>query len=254
MHHGPLVGLARQMTLERQLDVVANNIANLNTTGFKATGAVFQEYLAPGASDLNFARADSQVHSVLDRLSFHDFGQGPIQQTGNPLDVAIAGDGFIAVQTASGERYTRSGALQVNAAGELVTPDGNRLAGDSGPIVLQPGDRKVAISADGRITVIEGTNTTESLRGKLKLVNFAQPQRLQEEGANLYAAPQGMAPQPAANARVIQGSIEGSNVNGVVEMTRMIEINRTYSMIASMLQSQDDQHRNSVDKLAQVPS
>ena len=254
MHHGPLVGLARQMALERQFDVVANNIANLNTTGFKSSASVFQEFLAPGARDMNFARADSQVHSVLDRVQFRDFGQGPIQQTGNPLDVALDGDGFLAVQTAAGERYTRSGALQINATGELVTPDGDKVAGDNGPITFQATDRNISISADGRITVIEGTNTTETARGKLKLVSFAQPQRLAETGASLFAAPPGVVAQPAINARVIPGAIEGSNVNGVLEMTRMIEINRTYSQIASLLQSQDDEHKNSVDKLAQVPN
>lgn len=254
MHHGPLVGLARQMALERQFDVVANNIANLNTTAFKSSTSVFEEFLVPGARDTSFAGADAGVHSVLDRAAFHDFGQGPIQRTGNPLDIALDGDAFIAVQRAGGERYTRDGALQINAAGQLVTPDGDTVAGDSGPIIFQATDHNIAISADGRITVIEGTNTAETLRGKIKLVSFAQPQRLQQEGANLFAAPAGTAALPATNARILQGAIEGSNVNGVLEMTRMIEINRTYSQIASLLQSQDDEHRNSVNKLAQVPN
>jgi len=254
MHHGPLVALARQMALERQFDVVANNIANLNTTGFKSSTAVFEEFMASGAGDSSFAGADARVHSVLDRAAVRDFGQGPIQQTGNPLDIALDGDAFVAVQSAGGERYTRNGALQINAAGELVTADGDKVAGDAGPIVFQTTDHKVAISTDGRITVIEGANTTETLRGKLKLVSFAQPQRLEEAGASLFAAPPGLAAQPAAKVRVLQGAIEGSNVNGVLEMTRMIEINRTYSQIASLLQSQDEEHRNSVDKLAQVPN
>jgi flagellar basal-body rod protein FlgF len=254
MHHGPLVALARQMTLERQLDVVANNIANLNTTGFKSSTSLFEEYLVPGARDAGFASADARVHSVLDRAAFRDFGQGPMAQTGNPLDIALDGDAFVAVQTAGGERYTRNGAFQINAAGELVTPDGARVAGENGPITFQATDHNIGISGDGRISVIEGTSTTETQRGKLKLVSFAQPQRLEEAGVNLFSAPQGVAAQPATKVRVLQGTIEGSNVNGVVEMTRMIEINRTYSMIASMLQSQDEEHRNSVDKLGQVPS
>jgi flagellar basal-body rod protein FlgF len=254
MQQGALTGLARQMALERQFDVVANNIANINTTGFKSSSSVFEEYLVAGRDESRFGGTDNQMHSVLDRASYHDFGQGPIEKTGNPLDVALVGDGFIAVQTAGGERYTRNGALQANATGQLVTPDGDAVAGENGPILLQPTDHNVSISADGRITVLEGANTVETLRGKIKLVSFTQPQQLQEVGANLLAAPPGVAAQPATNLHVLQGAIEGSNVNGVLEMTRMIEINRTYSQIASLLQSQDDEHRNSVDKLAQVPS
>lgn len=254
MHQGPLVGLARQMALERQFDVVANNLANLNTTGFKASSSVFQEFLMPVARDSSFRGSDAQMHSVLDRGIYRDFGQGAIQQTGNPLDVALAGDGFFAVQTANGERYTRNGAMQINANGQLVTLDGNAVAGENGPIVFQPTDHDISISADGRITVLEGPTTAETFRGRIRVVNFAQPQQLQQTGGNLYTAPQGIAPQPATNVRVLQGAIEGSNVNGVLEMTRMVEINRTYSLIASLLQSQDEQHRTSVDKLSQVPS
>jgi flagellar basal-body rod protein FlgF len=255
MENALLVGLSRQAALERQFDVVANNIANLNTTGFKSSSSVFQEFLTSGAHEDNFAAADARVRFVLDRASFHNFGQGPIQQTGNPLDIALDGDAFIAVQTAGGERYTRNGALQINASGELVTADGATVAGDNGPIVFQTNDRNISISADGRISVVEGaTGSVETLRGKLKLVNFADPQRLQAEGANLFVAPAGVTPQAADKVRVIQGAIEGSNVNGVVEMSRMIEINRTYSLIASLLQSQSDQRRTSIDKLAEVPS
>ena len=139
--------------------------------------SLFEEFLVPGARDTSFAGADAGVHSVLDRAAFHDFGQGPIQRTGNPLDIALDGDAFIAVQRAGGERYTRDGALQINAAGQLVTPDGDTVAGDSGPIISRRPITTSPISADGRITVIEGTNTAETLRGQIKLVSFAQPQQ-----------------------------------------------------------------------------
>jgi flagellar basal-body rod protein FlgF len=254
MPNSLLIGLSRQVAMERQFDVVANNIANLNTTGFKASTEVFSEFLGSNARENTFAATDSQVHFVLDRSAFRDFGQGAIQQTSNPLDIAIAGDAFIAVQAAGGERYTRNGALQINSAGELVTSDGTKVAGDAGPIVFQPTDRNVSISPDGRVTVIEGLNTTEVLRGRIKLASFAQPQQLQNEGGNLYSAPAGVQAQPATNSRIIQGAIEGSNVNAVLEMTRMVEINRTYSMIAALMQTQDDQHKSSIDKLAQVPN
>jgi flagellar basal-body rod protein FlgF len=255
MDNGLLVGLSRQTALERQFDVVANNIANLNTFGFKSTSSVFEEYLTSDARENEFGAADAQVRFVSDRTSFRNFDQGPIQQTGNPLDIALDGNAFLAVQVAGGERYTRNGALHINADGELVTADGDRVAGDNGPIVFQATDRNISISADGRLSVIEGANTSvESLRGKLKLVSFAQPQQLQAEGATLFSAPAGLTQQAATGIRVIQGAVEGSNVNGVLEMTRMIEINRTYTLINAMLKSRDDEQKNTIDKLAQVPS
>jgi flagellar basal-body rod protein FlgF len=255
VENGLLIGLSRQATLERQLDVVANNIANANTTGFKSTNSIFQEFLSEGARDRTFSVADAPIHFVFDREAWHDFSQGPIVQTGNPLDIALDGQGFIAVQTQGGERYTRNGALKINATGQLVTTDGATVEGDNGPITFQATDRKITVGADGRIAVVEGPNgSVETLRGRIKLVNFANPQQLTAEGASTFSAPAGVAPQAATNLRVIQGAVEGSNVNAVAEMTRMIEINRTYSMIASLLQSRDDERRNSIDKLAAVPN
>src|SRR5258708_17430095 len=148
MENALLVGLSRLTALERQFDVVANNIANINTSGFKSSSSIFQEFLASGARENEFAPTDANVRFVFDRASFLDLRPGPVQQTGNPLDVTIDGDAFIAVQTAAGERYTRNGALKINAAGVVVTADGAPLAGDNGPITLQQNDRNISISAD----------------------------------------------------------------------------------------------------------
>jgi flagellar basal-body rod protein FlgF/flagellar basal-body rod protein FlgG len=255
MENNSLVGLSAQMALRRQLDVVANNIANLNTTGYKADNTVFQEYLSPVARENRFGGADARLRFVHDRATWHDFGQGSLQQTGNPLDLAIEGSAFLVLQTERGERYTRSGALQINAQGQLVSVDGSPVLGDNGPIVFQPLDRDIAITPDGRITVTEGANIkTESLRGKLRLVSFEQVHRLQKDGAAAFLAPDGVVPQVDAQAKVIQGAIEKSNVNGVLEMTRMIEITRAYAQSASLLQQQSDLRRNAIDRLAEVPS
>jgi len=133
-----------------------------------------------------------------------------------------------------------------------VTPEGAVVNGDNGPIVFQATDRRISISTDGRVSVLEGPTNVESQRGKLKLTSFAQPQRLQSDGSNLFSAA-GAGAQPAPPAvTVIQGAIEGSNVNGVREMTRMIEISRVYSMMAQLLQQQSD--TKSIDRLAEVPS
>jgi flagellar basal-body rod protein FlgF len=150
MNNALLIGLSRQTALRRELDVVANNLANINTTGFKADGAVFGEYMQDNARTQN-AGQQRRLSFVQDRMSWHDFSQGTVQPTGNPLDVAIDGEGMLVVQTDNGERYTRNGALQLNNAGELVTSTGDKVMGDGGVIVLQNTDRDVVITKDGTI-------------------------------------------------------------------------------------------------------
>src|SRR5207302_43122 len=188
MENTLLVGLSRQMVLERQMDVVANNVANVNTNGYKADRSMFQEYLASGAHEDNFLTPDRRVSYVQDRATFHDFSQGAVEETRNPLDVAIDGGGFLVVQTPAGERYTRDGGLQINNQGQLVNAAGNQVLGTSGPIVFQPTDHDISIAADGNVTVVEGTGRVDSVRGKLRLVSFAQAQQLLKEGSNLYSA------------------------------------------------------------------
>jgi flagellar basal-body rod protein FlgF len=257
MDNALLIGLSRQTALQRELDVVANNIANVNTTGFKADGAVFAEYLQSRTNSELFSAPDRRMSFVQDSLSWHDMSQGTIQQTGGPLDVAIDGEGMMVVQTARGERYTRNGALQLNNAGELVTMAGDKVMGDSGPIILQPTDRDIAITKDGTIKVREGLSlNSDSTRGKLRLVTFDNPQQLRKDGASTFAAPEGVTPTPLpdASAHVVQGSIEKSNVRTVVEMTRMIELTRAYTQVATILQQQGDMRKNSIQQLAEVPA
>ena len=253
MQNALLIGLSRQTMLERQLDVVSNNIANVNTSGFKADASLFEEYLMSGAHEDNFVGSDRRVSFVQDRGTFRDFSQGAADQTKNPLDIAIDGGGFLVVQTAAGERYTRDGGLSINNQGQLVTASGQPVLGNSGPIVFQPTDHDIAIAADGNISVQEGVNHTDSVRGKLRLVSFADAQRLLKEGSNLYSAGTAAA-QPDTASRVRQGFIEKSNVNSVAEMSRMIEVTRTYTQIATLLQQQSDLHKSAIQQLADVPA
>jgi flagellar basal-body rod protein FlgF len=254
MENTLLVTLSRQTTLQRELDIVANNIANLNTTGFKADGAVFAEYLQ-GADRAQFTSPDQRLSFVEDRLSWHDMGQGTIQQTGNPLDVALDGEGMLVVQTERGERYTRNGSLQLNATGELVTTSGDKVVGDAGPIILQPTDKDIVITKDGTIKVREGTSlNSDSTRGRLRLVTFANLQQLQKEGASMFKAPDDVVPEPVKNPNVVQGAVEKSNVRSVIEMTRMIELTRAYTEVAAILKQQSDLSRNSIQQLAEVPA
>jgi flagellar basal-body rod protein FlgF len=249
-----LIGLSRQISLHRELEVVANNIANIDTTGYKADGSVFHEFLMPVARHGAFQGNDQRLSFVLDRATWHNFGNGALKKTGNPLDVAIDGDAFLVVQTSRGERYTRNGALQINATGTLVTASGDPVLGDGGPIQFQNTDSNVSINPDGTITVREGGNAaSDSARGRLRLVRFAQVQTLLKDTSSMFRAPPGTTPLPAeTNVRVVQGTIEASNVRPVIEMARMMELTRTYTMIAGLLQQASDHRRNAIDKLAEV--
>jgi flagellar basal-body rod protein FlgF len=254
MENALLIGLSRHMTLERQMDLVANNIANINTNGYKADRSLFQEYLKSGAHEDNFVGSDRRVSYVTDGPAYRDFSQGPAVQTNNPLDVEIEGGGFIAVQTPAGVRYTRDGGLQINGRGQLVTAAGNPVLGGSGPIVFQQTDHDISIAGDGNITVLEGVNRIDAPRGKMQVVSFANAQNLVKEGANLYSAAPGMAPRPDTASKLRQGFIEKSNVSAVGEMTSMLAVSGAYTAMSTLLQQQGDLHKIAIDKLAAVPA
>ena len=189
MENTLLVGLSRQMTLERQMDVVANNVANINTTGFKADRSLFEEFLTSRAHEDNFVGRDRRVSFVQDRATFHDFAQGPVEQTKNPLDVAIDGNGFLVVQTPAGERYTRDGGLQINNQGQLVTVErlsgARRLRPDR-----VPADRQGRSPSPPTATSRCSKAPTGSTRcaASCGWSRFADAQKLVKEGSNLYSA------------------------------------------------------------------
>ncbi len=255
MENAMLVALSRQVALGRELDVVANNIANLDTIGFKGDGAIFEEYIGQTARSQSQSGSGGQVSFVQDRATWIDLSQGPLERTGNALDVAIEGKGFLAVQTPRGERYTRNGSLHINASGELVTSEGYQVLGTSGPITFQPKDRNITISQDGTISVGVGDNAkTEAQRGKLRMAGFENSGVLQKDGSSTFMAPEGVAPQEDTASRFAQGTLEKSNVRGVVEMTRMIEVTRSYQQVATMMTQQSDLQQSAIDKLAEVPT
>lgn len=235
------------MTLRREMDIVANNIANVNTAGFKSDHLMFEEYMMPTASIDTFQTADRQLRYVIDPRSVTNFETGMVDQTGAPLDVALQGEGFFAVQTPRGERYTRAGSFQLDAGGQLVTAAGEPVLTEGGPITFAPQDRDIAIGTDGTIS------TSQGIRGRLRLVRFDNPERLTKDGNTTFAAPQGVLPQPSPTTRVTQGAVERSNVRPVVEITRMIEVTRNYATVSQMIERTQDLRRTAIERLAQLP-
>jgi len=228
------------------MDVVANNMANIETAGFKGEHLVFEEYLMPQAELSGMTGQDQQLAYVYDARMFREFSEGSFSPTGNPLDVAINGKGWFVVETESGERYTRNGHFKLNANGDLVTSSGHRVLGDGGPITFSAEDTKISISKDGTVSTSDGD------KGKLRVVTFADENQLKKAGGNLFSSE--AAPVAGEKFKIAQGVIERSNVKPVVEMTRMIEVMRSYTTTARLMQNLGDLQRKAIERLGEVPA
>jgi flagellar basal-body rod protein FlgF len=245
MENALLIGLSRQAALTRQLDVIANNLANARTAGYKNEQLIFQEYLMPTASVEDLQGTDQNLSYVIDAGLNRDFSQGGLTRTDNPFDLAINGEGWFVVQTAQGERYTRAGEFSLNPQGQLVTQQGDQVLGEGGPIVFGSSETAITIASDGTISSSAGQ------KGRLRIVDFEQQDLLQKQGGNLYRTDQ--TPQPAALATVTQGAVEGSNVVAVKEIASMIDVTRAYVTTAKMIERTEQLRRDAMERLASVP-
>lgn len=228
-------------------DTIANNLANVNTAGYKKDVAISKDFRSMYIQRINDGTdapiiGNMGVGSVIDEIApIHS--AGPMVQTGNTFDLAIDGQGYFAVDTPNGVRYTRNGSFTQNALGELVTQDGYRVLGQNGP--LRVNGNKVAISGDGQVSV-DGMVT-----GSLQLVNFADEKQLTKEGSSLYAAAADAQTRPMEGI-VRQGVVEQSNVNAVSEMVNMIAGYRAYETNAKAVQAQDELLDKAVNEVAKV--
>jgi flagellar basal-body rod protein FlgF len=230
--------LSKQVGLRRQVDVVAHNVANLSTVGFKREDLSFATHLQRlGLEGGSLALATvGSTHT--------DFRPGALEQTGNPFDFAIDGAGFFAVETAAGVRYTRDGRFSTNQLGELVTMTGHRVLDDGGaPILIPPQVATVTLSADGTLSAPDG--------GVLGVLGVRRlPDGFLQRGADGLFATE-VEPEPDLDARVVQGFVEGSNVNPVLELTDLIEAQRAYERGQAMLDTEDERIRRMIEKLDQ---
>jgi flagellar basal-body rod protein FlgF len=238
MENPIFIGLSKQVVLQTQMDLVANNIANMNTPGYRAQNMVFEEHMsAPKGTD-------DPLSMVVDFGQYHVTRPGPVKITGNPFDLALNGPGYFGVQTQDGTKYTRAGNFEINALGELVTPTGYPVAGAGGGTIIIPVDAgPVKITPEGTISTAEGEI------GKLMVVEFENPQMLNPTGDNLYETEE--TGTPSETTTVTQGALEGSNVQAVHEMTEMIRIMREFQMVQRSLQNEHDRQRTVIQRLTQ---
>lgn len=245
MQNATLVALSGQVALRRKLDVIANNVANMDTAGFKRVSLDLEEASMPKASASLFLRPDRTNRFVRELSTFHDFSAGSVEMTGRDLDVAIEGDtGFFVVQTPAGERYTRAGNFALDNTGRLVTSDGKPVLADGGEVVFAAEETGINIAQDGTISSSAG------LKGKLRVADFPDERTLQKEGDNLYSA--SVAPEVPQFVRVRQGALEKSNVSGVQELTAMLGVQHAYERISNIVKQQNDLSARAIERLGSV--
>lgn len=236
MENSLYVGLSGQVALQEKMALIANNVANINTPGFRGQNAVFKEFIS------DQKRMKEDVSLVLDYGQYQVTDPGPIKLTGGPLDVALIGPGFLGIQTPEGVQYTRAGNFSLNALGELVNARGMKVADQGGGTIIIPEDAKfVNIDEKGIVSTQDGPV------GTLMVAEFADYQKMEPTGNGNYKTTE--AAIPATGTKVKQGSVEGSNVSGVLEMTRMIDVLREYQMVNTMMTTEHQRQQTMIQRL-----
>jgi flagellar basal-body rod protein FlgF len=233
--------LSRMGALLRGTEVLANNIANAETPGFRAARPVFAAKVQE-QREVTTPAGGRAVAYAQDRATWRDGAAGPLTSTGNPLDLAIQGEGYFVVDTPRGERFTRAGRFSLGQDGRLQDLEGNAVLDARGtPISLAPTDTRIEILGDGTLRSENGPV------GRLRVVRFANPQALRAEGDRLFASDD--PPEPMARPAVVQGSLEGSNVRPVLEMTRLIGDQRDFQLLAQFM---DREGRRGSDAVSRI--
>lgn len=238
MENSVYIGLSKQVVLRENMDIIAQNVANVNTPGYRGQNMIFTEYI----EDPRYMKED--IAMVLDYGQYQITDPGNIKDTGNPLDIALVGNGFLGIRTPGGDiQYTRAGNLTMDAEGILRNARGMAVAdARGGEITIPRNAQEIRIDQNGIITTEEGR------LGQLMISEFDNYQELDPAGNGLYETT--AAAIPAEKTKVMQGKLEGSNVQAVVEMTRMIDVLREYQAVQNMMQSEHERLRSSAQRLA----
>jgi flagellar basal-body rod protein FlgF len=240
MNIASLVAASRMVALDRSIDVTAMNIANINTPGFQASRVQFSDWLSPQKNGAALP-GEPKVAFSQDRATWRDAQPGAVTQTGNPFDLSLGAGNFFTVATDHGPRLTRDGRFTPLPNGTIGDHAGQVLMDVTGkPLQLGPTDTHITITGDGTVSSENGP------LGKIGIVTPADPSKLQAEGSTLLRAdtPTSQAAQP----KIVQGTVEGSNVPAVLEVTRMMNDMRDFQFTSQLIQAEDDRIQSTIDK------
>lgn len=239
------IALSRQMGLWNQMNVVSNNMANMNTSGYKQDDVMFKSYLAETPKAEGFGK--SQLHFTQDFGTYSNFSEGSMVYTGNTLDLALHGDGFFAIETNDGEKYTKKGSFALNAERQIVTSEGYPLMSESNqPIYIAPTEKNIFIAENGDVS------TENGIVSKVKMVSFEDNKKLVKAEGTMFENISGNKMVDADNVRLAQGYIEKSNVNPIEEMTKMMKLQRSYEFVQQMINQEHDRISNTINTYAQL--
>lgn len=237
---------SRLVAQQRAMDVTANNLANANTPGYRTERLQFSDWIdrQQGTQKVN---GDNTVTYTQDRATWRETQPGTLTHTGNPLDLALSGTGYFTVATANGPRLTRDGRFGLLPNGTLADSSGNPVLDTNGkPIQIPPSETQITISGDGSISSDSGP------LGKIGVVQPVDAMKLQAEGGTNYVA--NTTVSPVTQPGIVQGAVEDSNVQPVLEITRMIDTERQFQFATQMIQAEGDRQQNAIDKILPPPN
>jgi flagellar basal-body rod protein FlgF len=238
MENTASVALSSQMVLSQMMDIIANNMANIATPAFKSESLTFRESLEKAGNE-------ESLSLVIGGSTFSNFSEGPMSSTGGTFDVAIHGDGFFSVETSEGTRYSRLGRFQLDSKSMLVTGSGESILDSGGrPIRIPQQDGEITIAGDGTISTHSGPVA------RIAVYDFEDLQALQKVGDGLYKTDQ--TAKLNRDAKVVQGMVEDSNVNGVLEMTYLIDVSRAYQAAQKLIEAEFDRQKQAIDNIPAV--
>ena len=241
MNVATTVATSRLVAQQRALDVSASNLANLTTPGFRAERVQFADWISRQPAGLPPPGIRS-VSYTQDRATWRDLHAGAMAQTGNPLDLAITGDGYFTVQTTAGTRLTRAGKFTLAADGTVTDEAGHALLSSDGrPLKLPPEDTRITVSGDGTISSESG------VLGRIGVVKPKDAMRLQAEGGQMYRTEEPT--EPVAQPAIVQGTLETSNVQPVLETTRMMSGLREFQFVSQFIQAETDRQKEAIDRI-----
>jgi flagellar basal-body rod protein FlgF len=246
MDQGIYTAASGAIAMEDRLNIISNNIANLNTTGFKKDQMSFEQYMKQlDTSSLYPGQYRTVPIDVIAVSSSIDLSAGAPVKTGNVLDIAVMGDGFFVVNTDKGTRYTRAGSFQLSTENTIITPQGYRVQGNGGDITIDPEKSDIVIDSTGKITQDQDELST------LQIVKIP-PEALERQGNNLFSVKEGVMPQPVETVSLVQGSLEKANVEPILEMVEMIAASRAYESFQKVIRAANDAYSYSMHNVGTV--